>query len=315
MAHRNKPRSVRANAQGLEKLKQAKEAKRVGNDGRLSLAKIAEKVYVEETTVKRFFRGEPIYTDNAEAICKYLNLTLADIIDPEELNKLIILNGTQIILTGSIDEVKRKLDNILEILRKESGDPTITIRIMKTGSVILIIDGSDEGLKRIESLFKAGELKEIAGFTVEDVRPEWENKPVNLTQWFENIFAVGWQRVEELLTSQQLRPAYFTESVQRAKRIDLQIDLIAHTVILLMSLTREDTERAIVNLKVFPAADMPHLPTNLKLILLAEGESFQEITSRSADQYIQYEFEAEQGDEFAVKLALGEAEITEYFVL
>ena len=314
----NRPRSIKANDQGIEKLKQAKESIRVSNDGRLSLAKIAKQVYVEESTVKRFFKGKPIYTDNAEAICKVLGLDLADIadiLDREELNQLGILNGTQITLKGRVDEVKPKLDNLLDVLRKDAGDQTITIRIIKEGSVIIIIDGSNEGLKRLESRFKAGELKQIAGFTVEDVRPEWEDKPVNLSQWFDNTFTTGWQTVEQLLTPQQLRPAYFSESLQRGKQIDLQIDLITHTVILLVSLTREDADRVIVNLKVFPTADMPHLPPNLKLILLTEGEIFKEITSRSADQYIQYEFDAEPRDEFAVKLALGDAEITEDFVV
>jgi hypothetical protein len=315
MLQQNQPRSVRASYQGIEKLKQAKEARRVSNNGRLSYAAIAEKVYVEESTVKRFFQGTPIYTENAEAICEALGLTLAAVVDLKDLNQVGSSNGTKITLKGRVDEVKPMLDNLLDALRKDAGDQTITIRIIKEGSVIIIIDGSNEGLKRLESRFKAGELKQIAGFTVEDLRPEWEEKPVNLSQWFENILITGWQTVEQLLTPQQLRPAYFSESIQRGKRIDLQIDLITHTVILLMSLTCEDADRVIVNLKVFPTADIPHLPANLKLILLVEGEIFKEITSRSADQYIQYEFEAEPGDEFAVKLALGEAEITENFVV
>jgi len=145
-----RPRSVQANDQGIEKLKQAKESRRVENNGRLSFAKIAEQAYVEETTVKRFFRRERIYTENAEVICKVLGLDLDHVVDPEEN----ILNGTQITLTGSLDEVQPKLDRILENLRNESGDQTVTIRITKQGSVIIIIDGSNEGLKRLESRFK-----------------------------------------------------------------------------------------------------------------------------------------------------------------
>ena len=314
MLQQNQPRSVQATSQGLEELKKAKEARRVSNNGRLSFATIADKVYVEESTVKRFFHGKRIYTENAKAICEELGLILADVVDLRVLNQ-VGKNGTEITLKGSLDEVKPRLDYLLEAFKKESGDPTITIRIIKEGSVIIIIDGSNEGLKRLESRFKAGELKQIAGFTVEDLRPEWEEKPVNLSQWFENILTTGWQTVEQLLTPQQLRPAYFAESIQRGKRIDLQIDLITHTVILLVSLTREDAERVIVNLKVFPTANSPNLPANLKLILLTEGEIFKEVTSRSADQYIQYEFDAEPGDEFVVKLVLGEAEITENFVV
>ena len=201
---KHRPRSVGANNQGIEKLNQAKKDKRSENEGRLSYAKIAEKIYVEESTVKRFFQGKRIYTENAEMICKELGLELTDVVDAQELHHFGTLNGTQITLSGEIDEVKPQLDEIIEFLREKSGDKTITIRITKPGSVIIIIDGSNEGLKRIESLFKAGYLQEIAGFKVEDIRPEWEERPVNLTQWFDNILTTGWQAASELLTPSQL---------------------------------------------------------------------------------------------------------------
>ncbi|WP_333142042.1 DUF1822 family protein [Microcoleus sp. B13-B6] len=196
------------------------------------------------------------------------------------------------------------------------------------GNTVIKFEGNYEIIDALLQLQESGELEKILEVTVLDIdtcsqiEQDESSKSitmipnqVNLTQWFQNTFTAGWQTVEELLTPQQLRPAYFSEPVKRAKRINLQIDLITHTVILLVSLTREDAERVIVNLKVFPTADIPHLPPDLQLILLVEGEIFKEITSRSADQYIQYEFEAEPGDELVVNLVLGEAEITEDFVV
>jgi|SanBayMetagenome_1026888.scaffolds.fasta_scaffold11638_2 DNA-binding Xre family transcriptional regulator len=308
----NRPRSVRANAQGIEKLNEAKECKRVGNSGRLSLAKIAEQVYVEHTTVKRFFRGERIYTDNAEAICKGLGLDLADIVD-----QLGILNGTQITLKGRVDEVKPKLDNLLDALRKDAGDQTITIRIIKEGSVIIIIDGSNEGLKRLESRFKAGELKQIAGFTVEDVRPEWEDKPVSLSQWFDNIFTIGWQTVTELLNPQQLQATARTQKLERGKLIDLRADLLSHSVVLLINLSRENDDSSTVGitLRVYPTGDEVYLPPSLKLLVLSNNEVFEEVTARSADVFMRCQFEGELGEEFTVQLVLGEAVVTENFVI
>jgi len=187
----------------------------------------------------------------------------------------------------------------------------------------LILEGNENALAQIRALFASGELEEILGVPVLGIDTVFEVQTAqppltqvnHLTQWFDNIFAIGWQSVQQLLTPQQLRPAYFTQPIQRAKRIDLQIDLITHTVNLVISLTRENADNVIVNLKVFPTSESPTLPPNLKLILLTEGEIFKEVTSRSADQYIQYEFEAEPGDEFGVKLALGDAEITEDFVV
>ncbi len=198
----------------------------------------------------------------------------------------------------------------------------------RKGNTVVTFEGSFQLLERLLELQQSGELEKILGVPVLDIdacsqiEQDESSKSitmipnqVNLTKWFENIFTTGWQTVEELLTPQQLRSAYFSEPVKRAKRINLQIDLITHTVILLVSLTREDADRVIVNLKVFPTSESPNLPPNLKLILLTEGEIFKEVTSRSADQYIQYEFEAEPGDEFVVNLVLDEAEIAEDFVV
>ncbi|MEG4860713.1 DUF1822 family protein [Microcoleus sp. K1-B6] len=210
------------------------------------------------------------------------------------------------------EQILRQLeDKVKHIL----GAKKLRIQKIEKGSIVIFWQGSGSAYEQIEVLFRQGILSDRLEVPVLDVRIVPSENPVNLSQWFENIFTTGWQSVEELLTPQQLRPAYFAESVQQAKRIDLQIDLISHTVILLLTLTRENAERVIVNLKVFPTAELPHLPAHLKLILLVEGEIFKEITSRSADQYIQYEFEEEPGNDFTVKLALGEAEITEEFVV
>lgn len=313
----NRPRSVRANRQGIDQLNQAKESKRVGNSKRLSLAKIAEQAYVEETTVKRFFRGERIYTDNAEVICQILGLDLAEVVDSEELSQVSILNGTQITLAGSLDEVKPELDKILEMLRKESGDQTITIRIIKEGSAIIIIDGSNEGLKRLESRFKAGELKQIAGFTVEDVRPEWEDKPVSLSQWFDNTFTAGWQAVTELLNPQQLQATARTQKLERGKLIDLRADLLTNYVVLLINLSREndDSSTVEITLRVYPTGNDIYLPPSLKLLVLSDNEVFQEVIARSADVFMRCQFEGEVGEEFSVQLVLGEVVVTEDFVI
>lgn len=208
---------------------------------------------------------------------------------------------------SEISEIMKELERL--------GNGAISVKQILKGSIILELKSSAEVLEQIQALYESGQLREVLNFPVLDLEVIANEEPTNLTQWFENIFTSAWQRVEELLTPEQLRPAYFSESVQRAKRIDLQIDLIAHTLNLVVSVSRENVEGAIANLKVFPTGDTPHLPPNLKLIILVEGEVFKEVTSRSADQYIQCEFEAEPGDEFVVKLALGEAEITEDFVV
>lgn len=188
------------------------------------------------------------------------------------------------------------------------------------GNTVINFEGNYEIIDALLQLQESGELEKILGVPVLGIDASAAVPTVavsktqpflnRLTQWFDNIFAIGWQSVGELLTTRQLRPAHFGQSIQRAKSIDLITDMVN----LVVSLNREDAENVIVNLKVFPTTS-PNLPANLKLIILAEGEIFEEVTSRSADQWIQCQFEAEPGGEFVVKLALGDAEITEDFVV
>jgi hypothetical protein len=222
---------------------------------------------------------------------------------------------TLLVMTCDVEVSEEILRTLEEKMKQILGANQVKMQKIERGSLIIYWQGSRSSYEQIEVLFREGVLSERLGVPILDVQVVPNKERVNLTQWFENILTTGWQTVGQLLTPQQLRPAYFSESIQRGKRIDLQIDLITHTVILLVSLTREDAGKVIVNLKVFPTSESPNLPPNLKLILLTEGEIFKEVTSRSADQYIQYEFEAEPGDEFVVKLVLGEAEITEDFVV
>jgi hypothetical protein len=219
----------------------------------------------------------------------------------------------------------RKLYFILPIKRRKMMNIPNYQYSYENGNTVITFEGNYEILDALLQIQESGELEKILGVPVLGI-DAYSAMPTaavptakpflnRLTQWFQGIFNTGWQPVDGLLTRQQLIPAHFATSIQRGKRIDLETDLITHTVNLVVSLTREDEDKAIVNLKVFPTAENPNLPPNLKLIILSEGEVFKEVTSHSADQFIQYEFEAEPGDEFAVKLVLGEAEITEYFVV
>lgn len=220
---------------------------------------------------------------------------------------------TLLVMTCDVEVSETVLRQLEEEVQKILGANKLRIQKLERGSLIIFWEGSQVDCNRIKSLFEEGELSERLRVPVLDVQVV--PTPVYLSQWFDNLFTRGWQTVEELLTPQQLRPAHFSESVQRAKRIDLQINLITHQVNLVVSVIREDVDNIIVNLKVFPTADSPHLPANLKLVLLVDEEILTEITSRSADQYMQQELAAQAGEAFTVKLVLDDQEVTEYFVV
>ncbi len=148
---------------------------------------------------------------------------------------------------------------------------------------------------------------------------------VNLTQ---NIFPQIWQSVEELVLTLNLNLAIprsgsrsgdgkdRPSSISRGRVIDLGIQLAGHPVALLVYFTPEQNNKWNIVLQVHPGSGHPYLPPLLQLIVLDDtGAVFLEAQARKADNWIQLEFRGEIGEQFRVKVALGDASITEDFVI
>lgn len=120
-------------------------------------------------------------------------------------------------------------------------------------------------------------------------------KNVKLSQWFQQIFAAGWQPVDEILNSQlgNLASEFRSSSiasktgVNGVKLIDLGMQLGGKSLALMLALSQEADEKIGILVQVHPAKDEKYLPQNLKLLLLESGNIKQEIQSRSRDCYIQ----------------------------
>ncbi len=213
------------------------------------------------------------------------------------------------------DDVSAK--QLLEIenkVRAITGCPYIRVVEIKMGSIILVFKGSQSACEQVESLHQQGLLSDRLGVPIIDV--EILSSLVNLTQWFDNILTTGWQAANELLNPSQLALVRSTQT-QGAKFIDLQADLLSNAVVLLVNLLREndDSSEVEITLRVYPTGDDVYLTPNLKLIVLSENEVFQEVTARSEDRIIQCQFTGELGEEFTVQLVLGEAVVSEDFLI
>ncbi|MEG3844111.1 NACHT domain-containing protein [Microcoleus sp. herbarium14] len=79
-------RGIRATEEGRKKLTTAKAAKRNHNGKVWTYLDIATAAEVNETTVKRFFRGDGVDRESAISTCKALGLEVTDIVDANELN-------------------------------------------------------------------------------------------------------------------------------------------------------------------------------------------------------------------------------------
>ncbi|MCG6138667.1 MAG: DUF1822 family protein [Nostoc sp. LLA-1] len=144
---------------------------------------------------------------------------------------------------------------------------------------------------------------------------------VKLQQWVENIFENGWQEVETLLGTQNVKPAWSLRSangafISRGKLIDLGNFLRDQAVVLVVTLPPDNEREMDIIVEVHPTNGQDYLPSNLHLMVLDfEGASVMEAQTRSSNKNIQLEFSCEVGERFSVKLALGDISITENFVI
>jgi len=150
-------------------------------------------------------------------------------------------------------------------------------------------------------------------------------KANNLSQWFENIFEVGWQPFDALISSSQKTLAVQFRSdvalnnlrVKGAKLIDLGMQLGGTAVVLLLGLTSELDEKISIRVQLHPGNEEIYLPPHLRLLLLSEsGKILQEVESRNHDHLIQLKkFKSHPGKIFSIKIAFGDISIKENFVL
>lgn len=180
-------------------------------------------------------------------------------------------------------------------------------------------------LRSIEDLIEhLGQLRQNVTATITGT-----NNSVNLSQWFQNIFDSSWQTVETLLHSTQFSVAYNfrganhllantatmpVDSVRRAKFINFN-QLPTQPVALIVELTPKSQQKTHILLQVHPTGSQTCLPPLLQLKVVNDGVTFLEAETRSADNYIQLQFNGSSKERFSVEVILGNTVITENFVI
>lgn len=163
------------------------------------------------------------------------------------------------------------------------------------------------------------------------VQPVADRPRVDLSQWLVNVFETGWQTVETLLNPAGNELAFSFRSadsltlldseppgigIRRAKLIDLGMQIAGYSLALIVELRAQSEQRKTIIIQVHPTGNQFYLPPLLNLTVLDEfGLIFLEAQARSADNYIQLQFSGLPGEQFSVKVALGDASITEDFVV
>jgi Protein of unknown function (DUF1822) len=134
-----------------------------------------------------------------------------------------------------------------------------------------------------------------------------------LQQEFTNALASGWESYRSVAV---MSPAH-NRTIERAKLIDLQVDLDCKTVVLLVGIIPEDGDRVRVIVRVHPAIGSRYLPPQLQLSYVdMDGNSLRTVTARTNDDYIQLPaYTCPIGMEFHLQLQLQNARSIERFIV
>jgi len=222
---------------------------------------------------------------------------------------------------------------ILDRLQEISGDRSLKIMKTDIGSLVLFLSGSSAGCEKIAALFNSGELSDLLGFSVNKVDlvdPDFslataDAIAVQLNQWWQNIFELGWQSWEEAFGITALNPAFNfrrtnEEGIRRVKLIDWGEEL--PKIGLVVEIVPESDRKVAIRVQLYPMANTQYLPSDIQLALISEGgDILQEVHSRSistgtGDEYIQLKrFKCQPGKTFSIQIALGDVANIESFVV
>jgi hypothetical protein len=147
---------------------------------------------------------------------------------------------------------------------------------------------------------------------------------VRLSQWFENLFENNWMSLEEIFGSRDEKKFALRSlsslnggSVERAKIIDLGLDLGNESIVLLVAIAPLTEDKLEILVQLHPRGEKAYLPSHLKLNLQTEsGEIIQGVESRSNDNFIQLKrFRGYPGEGFNIQVSDGNFTIKETFVI
>lgn len=146
---------------------------------------------------------------------------------------------------------------------------------------------------------------------------------VNLKGWFDNIFAEGWSTVESILFTEPAWQFRSTEedlinSVERAKLIDFGIKANRKSVGIVVKVSHDESnfDEMKIIVELHPTNGQEYLPPSLHVMILDEERtSVMEAKAKKDNKKIGLEFNAAVGDNFSVKIALGDISVTENFVI
>jgi hypothetical protein len=217
-----------------------------------------------------------------------------------------------------------RLEAIVQHLQKLLDDGSIKLRRIEEGCMELIFDGSEESLKKLDVLFKSGQLREILDIPVQDVYDEdvavsLPQPVVNLSQWLQNVFDSGWQTLEEVLGTRQEQLIFARsgvgDSVIRAEQIQLAIPSSELSLALVVAVKPTSVENRNIRLQVHSITNKI-LPQGLQCnVLDISGNNILKVQAQNNDKSIQLDINGQSGEEFSVQIQIDNAKTVRNFMI
>lgn len=185
---------------------------------------------------------------------------------------------------------------------------------------------SREDFEKLQELFESGELDKILDTEVVDIGITSTTKPVILSQWLKGIIEPTWEIVNQFNNTPNLDFAVRTLnesknqqndsniSCKKVYNLGTSIDDYCVELIVEIKLTQNQEEMD-VDVRVQPCKNQPFLPIGLRLILLHDSEILAEVEARDTDNTIRCGLTGEVGDNFSIKIALGNFSVLEDFTV
>ena len=231
--------------------------------------------------------------------------------------KLIFIVSPQKSLT--VEEIRR----IERTLQRETGSDDINLLGITEGSMILIFDGDSDACNKVQALFQEGRLSELLQIPIDNVEVVTPSRPSPLdilSQWLQEQFSTDWQPVTNLVPSFRSvsNRVETSESVSRAKEINLGGDLIDRPFALILSIEQEQEDQFSLRVQIQPTrqASSRDLPLGIQLSVIDEqGDPCCQEQADSPKTTLTATFSGSLNEQFTVRIAYRDTTIREDFVI
>ncbi|PAX59653.1 hypothetical protein CK510_06005 [Brunnivagina elsteri CCALA 953] len=140
---------------------------------------------------------------------------------------------------------------------------------------------------------------------------------VKLSKWFEGLLDGGWEAELAVAKDLAISPVDETEKRESGAAKFIHLQHPSEPVLLILRQTQVNQDEVEIVLRLYPASESIFLLDGIKMTLLDEEDKpIPQLEKQSkANNWLQLRFKGNVGDEFSLKISLGEDSILEKFII